>query len=153
MFWNDRYNDGRKWGMVVCLQQFVWQIADLMNPINNLHFMMNVGYVSNTLICIALFMYSFKEGVNPKIHVIPMLLLTTQQEINLLDIENKRSKFVDNPLGFDFFIILMSISCTVLILIVAQNYNIAGVTIFQYLQVMVILFIYGIDENQSLKSF
>ena len=59
--------------------------------------MMNVGYVSNTLICIAFFIYSFKEGVNPKIHVIPMLLLTTQQEINLLDFENKRAKFVDNP--------------------------------------------------------
>ena len=60
---------------------------------------------------------------------------------------NTRSKFVDNPLGYDFFIILMSISCTILILIVAQNYNIAGVTIFQYLQVMVLLFIYGLEEN------
>jgi hypothetical protein len=92
--------------------------------------MMNVGYMTNTLICLGFFFYSFKEGVNPKIHLIPMLLLTTQQEIRMLDFEDVRSTFKDNPFGFDIFIIMMSISCTVLILIIAQNYNVAGVTIF-----------------------
>tara|TARA_B110000285_G_scaffold215241_1_gene261413 strand:+ start:292 stop:498 length:207 start_codon:yes stop_codon:yes gene_type:complete len=66
-----------------------------------------------------LFLYSFKKGVNPKIQVIPMLLLTTQQEINLLDFENKKQMFVDNPTAYQFFIIFMSISSTTLILIVA----------------------------------
>ena len=153
MFWEDRYNDGRKWGMIMNFSQILWQIRDLIYPISHFHFMMNVGYISNSFICVALFLYSFKEGVNPKIQVIPMLLLTTQQEINLLDFENKKQLFVDNPLGYQFFIIFMSISCTVLILIVAQNFNMPGVTIFQYIEVMVVLFIYGIDENQSLESY
>ena len=137
----------------MCCQQFVWQMIDLLNPISHFHFMMNVGYISNTFICMAIFLYSFKDNVNPKVTIIPMLLLTTQQEIRLLDLENTRSIFADNPLGFDFFIIFITISCTVLILIIAQNYNIAGITIFQYLQVMVILYIYGLNENQTLKSY
>jgi hypothetical protein len=66
------------------------------------------------------FAYSFKEGVNKKIHLIPMLLLTTQQEIKIMDFENtKNTSFKDDPLGWEFFLILLSISCTVLILIVA----------------------------------
>jgi hypothetical protein len=100
------------------------------------------------------FAYSFKKGVSPKIHLIPMLLLTTQQEIKIMDFENmKNTEFKDNPLGWDFFLILLSISCTVLILIVAQNYNVAGVTIFQYFQVMLVLYVMGIDENQTMKAY
>jgi hypothetical protein len=81
--------------------------------------MINLGYITNTIICSALFAYSFKKGVSPKIHLIPMLLLTTQQEIRMLDFENTRSMFVDNPVGWDFFLVMISISCTVLILIIA----------------------------------
>ena len=93
------------------------------------------------------FAYSFKEGVSPKVSIVPLLLLTTQQEIRLLDYENTRSQFKEDPLGFDFFIILLSISCTVLILITAQNFNVPGVTIFQYVQVMVVLYLYGIKGD------
>jgi hypothetical protein len=49
------------------------------------------------------FAYSFKEGVSPKIHLIPMLLLTTQQEIKILDFENIRSIHKDDHLSWDFF--------------------------------------------------
>ena len=88
LFWNDRYNDGRKWGMFISAQQFVWQLVDFFNPVSHFHFMMNLGYITNTFICMCLFIYSFKEGVNRWVHVIPMLLLTTQQEIKMLDLEN-----------------------------------------------------------------
>ena len=65
--------------------------------------MINLGYITNTLICMGFFAYSFKEGVSPKIHLIPMLLLTTQQEIKILDFENTRSIYKDDHLGWDFF--------------------------------------------------
>ena len=71
----------------------------------------------------------------------------------MLDFENTKSIFKDDPLGWDFFLIINSISCTVLILIIAQNYNFAGVTIFQYFQVMAVLYYHGIDENQTMKGY
>ena len=81
--------------------------------------MINLGYITNDFICMGFFAYSFKEGVSPKIHLIPMLLITTQQEIRMLDMENTESQFVDNPLGWHFFLIIITISCTVMILIIA----------------------------------
>jgi hypothetical protein len=90
-FWNDRYSDGRKWGMFIALQQFVWQLADALNPISDFHFNINMCYITNTVICQCLFLYSFKKDVNRWVHVIPLLLLTTQQEIKMLDFENVKS--------------------------------------------------------------
>jgi hypothetical protein len=81
--------------------------------------MINLGYITNTFICMAFFAYSFKEGVSPKVHLIPMLLITTQQEIRMLDFENTKSMFKENPMGWEFFLIMMTISCTALVLIVA----------------------------------
>ena len=153
LFWNDRYKDGRKWGMITMFQQLFWQVIDLYYPISDFHNKINLVYMVNSFICMCFFFYSYKKNVNRWVHIIPMLLLTTQQEIRMLDFENTISRYKDNKVGWHFVLVMWSCSCTMLILIIALNYNCAGATIFQFFQVAVMLYIFGLDEKQTLENW
>lgn len=87
---------------------------DFFNPLDDKHFYINLGYIINSLVCFASFKYSFKNN-DVKFHLIPMLLITSQQEIRMVDYENTERLFKDSPIAFDFF--LVSISCSICVLL------------------------------------
>ena len=88
-FWNERSVDARTWGIFISSQQFIWQINDFFNPLDVKHFYINLGYITNSLICFCSFAYSFRNS-SIKYHLIPILFITTQQEVRICDFENTR---------------------------------------------------------------
>ena len=80
-----------------------------------------------------------------------MLLITIQQEIRLVDYTNLRKRFIDQDAlqAFEFYQIGLSFSICVLILMISQNYNVKGITLFQYVHTCVVLYLLANRENDQ----
>ena len=89
-FWNDRYKDCRLFGLSITLIVFV---GDVENLIRNKNFnaveeKFLYIYITIYLVALSIFFYSFKEGVDLRIIMIPMILITTKFEIRFLNFED-----------------------------------------------------------------
>ena len=70
-----------------------------------------------------------------------MVLIVTKLGIRLIDYENSRLYF--NPLGFDLFIILVTITCVTTVLLIVQSFNnLFGASYFLFFEVFLVLFLY-----------
>jgi hypothetical protein len=67
----------------------------------------------------------------------------------MIDIEDSQSIFNENDLGREFFLITLTIACTTLIIIIAQNFNMIKVTIFLFIEVILSLYFYCYIRDAS----
>jgi hypothetical protein len=80
-----------------------------------------------------------------------MLLITIQQELVLLDLENTREVFNGIEKAHEFYQIGLCFSICILVLMISQNYNVRGVTLFQYIHTCVFLYLLGTRNIEELN--